>query len=81
MKNADQPINPDPMRSAEQTLINENPYEHPIGLTKREYFAGVAMQGLLSNSSMIEGHNNIEIEWIAKHAILQADELLKQLEK
>ncbi len=28
---------------------------HQLGLTKREYFAGLAMQGLLSNSEFIKG--------------------------
>lgn len=83
MKNADQPINPDPMRAAEQTLINENPHEHPTGLTKREYFAGLAMQGLLSSFTAKAAHGNwgTEIEGTISKAIKYADELLKQLEK
>lgn len=80
MKNADQPINPDPMRGAEQTYSNQNPYEHPTGLTKREYFVGLAMQGLLSNNLIVDGCEHDSMKWIAEHAILQADELLKQLE-
>jgi hypothetical protein len=51
------------------------------GLTKREYFAGLAMQGLLANQYSIDKHNEAEINWIAKHSIMQADELLKQLEQ
>lgn len=44
------------------------------GLTKREYFAGLAMQGLMSNSTIIV--NDIEN---IKQCVLIADELLKQL--
>lgn len=69
MKNSEQPINPVPEKS--------NCY----GLTKREYFAGLAMQGLLANNSIIDNHSSNEMEWISKHATCQADELLKQLEK
>jgi hypothetical protein len=50
---------------------------HFEGLTKREYFAGLAMQGLLAHSDLgIE-----EPEKIAEWSIKQSDELLKQLEK
>lgn len=56
-----------------------------MGLTKREYFAAMAMQGLLSNvtisnmsSSPSTGLNDhVKVEY----AIRMADELLKQLEK
>lgn len=48
------------------------------GLTKREYFAGLAMQGLLSNPSQIDFTN---FEWIAQHAVGYADELLLELSK
>ena len=47
------------------------------GLTKREYFAAMAMQGMLSNNKIIDTDN---WEWIAENAVKQADELLKQLE-
>jgi hypothetical protein len=44
------------------------------GLTKREYFAGLAMQGILAKDSCISD------KLCAEHAIVFADELLKQLE-
>ena len=69
MKNADQPIHP--------TVIhfrNDVPYQ-VHGLTKREYFAAMAMQGILANTNFIS-----ITDYAAKEAILQADELLKQLE-
>jgi hypothetical protein len=44
------------------------------GLTKREYFAGLAMQGILSGGS---ANGN---EWICVRSLKLADELIKQLE-
>jgi hypothetical protein len=52
-------------------------YVESKGLTKREYFAGLAMQGILSNHSLIDAD---DWEWVAKNAIKQADDLLTQLE-
>lgn len=47
------------------------------GLTKREYFAGLAMQGLLGS-----GRRYTDMpKQIAEAAVKQADELLKQLEE
>ena len=69
MKYAEQPINP-------TTSWNGCEEVSHFGLTKREYFAGLAMQGLLSNSERIgtaDRYAEISIEF--------ADELLKQLEK
>lgn len=53
-----------------------------IGLTKREYFAGLAMQslaGLERQSS--ESHSKDVASRVAIQAVFFADELLKQLEK
>lgn len=53
------------------------------GLTKREYFAAIAMQGLIIS----QGEKHIVNDWgvhgqiISENAIHIADELLKQLEK
>lgn len=47
------------------------------GLTKREYFAGLAMQGILAN----EGYNASMPDVLIEEAISQADELLKALEE
>ena len=51
------------------------------GLTKREYFAGLAMQGMISNMkpSSMNGIEEIPSN-IAKWSLHFADELLKQLE-
>lgn len=42
------------------------------GLTKREYFAAMAMQGLVGKDRTLE--------WIANRAVDISDELLKRLE-
>lgn len=55
---------------------NGNP-THPtaMGLSKREYFAAIAMQGLLACRYPISKED------IARESVSQADELLKALEK
>lgn len=58
---------------------------HQLGLTKREYFAGLAMQGLLTR--VPERDNNkvdlgiLESIRIVEESVLIADALLKELEK
>lgn len=55
------------------------------GLTKREYFAGLAMQGLLANNDGFyvdeTEKTTTGFENKAKFCVLMADELLKQLEQ
>lgn len=83
MKNAHQPVSPVIMSH------NENGYDgFKSGLTKRELFAAMAMQGLLSNphyiakleqnmkDHVITDMNNMCV----RESIDMADELLKQLE-
>lgn len=77
MKNSEQPAHPleafkDPNRGH-----GEPDRSHPayMGLTKREYFAGLAMQALLSNSDTCDS------EHLYENCVRNADELLKQLEK
>ena len=68
MKNGDKPINP---------LLDLNKNKSGLwGLTKREYFAGLAMQGLLSIPN-----TGISPKGFASRAIEMADEILKQLEE
>lgn len=52
-----------------QTFAND-------GLTKREYFAGLAMQGILAATS-----NSFSSKQVIEDAITCADTLLCQLEK
>lgn len=47
------------------------------GLTKREYFSAIALQGLLSNPSI----DFVEPEQLAHDAILYAAALIKELNK
>lgn len=49
---------------------------HATGLTKREYFAGLAMQGLLCNAS-----NYSQTDVLAVDALKFADALIAELEK
>jgi hypothetical protein len=66
------------------------PIQIKPGLTKREYFAAMAMQGLLSNPFYAQiqhdkvvspDNNDYKIEHVLTTRSLQiADELLKQLE-
>ena len=65
MKNGDKPINP---------LLDLNEDKSGLwGLTKREYFAGLAMQGLLAQGTWSSD------EVLCRSSIEAADELLKQL--
>lgn len=89
MKNADKPIYPQSenwQNDMEKHSAAPGKYGHPsfegIGLTKREYFAAMAMQGLLSLPTKGE-FNSVEqgIEAMVSFAVASADELLKQLEK
>lgn len=77
MDYADEPIYPDPMRGAEQSYSNQTPNDLPTGLSKKEYFAGLAMQGILAsnNSSLWD-----KPDTVAEKSIKYANELLKQLE-
>ena len=71
MKNGDQPINPtERLISGEGTL-------QTFGLTKREYFAALAMQGYMANK--YTPHQNPE--YIADYAVECAEALLAELEK
>ena len=57
-------------------LCNDN----ETGLTKREYYAGLAMQGLLSANAVYDGKTNNR-ESLSKDAIAFADALIKELNK
>jgi len=77
------------MKNSEESAFgygfaNEQSHQEVPGLTKREYFAGLAMQGLISNSGQVQiyaGNNPEPVPiYVAKTAIGLADELLRQLE-
>ena len=70
MKNADKPINP---------VLTQNP--SLIGLTKREYYAGLALQGIIAGrKDELYKIKDETIKIYVKLSIKSADELLKQLE-
>ncbi len=73
MKNSEQPINPMPYENRDGTI------QHDVyfGLTKREYFAAMAMQALISKGDYI----NYNSKTAADYAITYADELLRKFEK
>lgn len=61
---------------------SNNHYAHDVGLSKREYFAGLAMQGLAANSylleiSAIDENRGLKV---VKLAVDMADALLEALE-
>ena len=73
MNNADMPVHPT------QSLDRQGLPEYPMawGLTKREYFAAMAMQGLLASDTNF----NFGTSDAARLALDQADALLKELGK
>ena len=60
------------MENGKQPIL-DNQFEDNKGLTKREYFAGLAMQGL------VDRHINYEV--VAEYAVEYADALLKELDR
>lgn len=59
----------------------DNTALYPV-LTKREYFAALAMQGMISAIKTVRPSEAIETpKNVAGWAVMYADELLKQLEK
>ena len=57
------------------TQVDNNDFLE-FGLTKREHFAGLAMQGMLSDESVAGTAQDV-----AACAVMQADALLKELDK
>ena len=47
-------------------------------LTKREYFAGLAMQGILSKAGFSAAHNDLH-QYLAQESVKFADALLTEL--
>ena len=86
MKNADKPINPGTSIKINDTEFLEynlpNKERQYSGLTKREHYAGLAMQGLLALPDKgTFGSFDEAIEWMCEVSVKFADELLKQLEE
>jgi hypothetical protein len=51
------------------------------GLTKREYFAGLAMQGIIGNSKVIYAMTSAAKTETARFAVELADALIEELNK
>lgn len=71
MKNANMPINPT-LELNGQGLLEDTSY----GLTKREYFAAMALQGLCAHSGDYHAP-----EHLASDAVMFADAVLAELER
>ena len=94
MNNADKPIYPTLMQQVgdnefEPTNLHPKSQhrfvpEYSImtgGLSKKEYFSVLAMQGLISNPNIVRPkESDKEFKDFSERAIKYADELLKQLE-
>lgn len=66
-------VYPDPMRAAAQSHSNQEPWNLEAGLTKREYFASIAMQGFIATGQYRAGRE------IADEAVHCADMLIERL--
>ena len=75
MNNADMPAMP--IQFEYQESENTTQVELWRGLTKREHFAAMAMQGMLANDL----HCQYEDEKVARCAVSVADALLLELDK
>jgi hypothetical protein len=81
MKNSDMPAMPSKV-SVNRDSGDVQPYQFgnddfsTPGLTKREYFAGLALQGLLAS-----GPHDCDDHGVAHDALLFANSLLAELEK
>ena len=73
MNNSDMPANV----VTEEQWDRSSTAAPAIGLTKREHFAGLAMQGLLANND----YSGRLSQSLTKTSMLFADALLKELEK
>lgn len=86
MKNSDQPIVPALMQRVGSKAFRLNKEGDPpqfnypcTGLTKREYFAALAMQGILTSmDGTVELHDS-EIKTISIESVQCADALLEAL--
>lgn len=81
MKNANKPVYPVLNELEQRAFGFDVKSEH--GLTKREYFAAMAMQGLLANTIYHNPelkHKMVSSDALAECAVGYADHLLKALE-
>ena len=88
MNNANQPIHPSSIKESYDLMGHEMfRTVNNKDLTKREYFAGLFIQGILSAQTEMRANRNRndyfggEVESLVTEALNFTDELLKQLEK
>jgi len=85
--NPNEPINPCEVGFEDSKIIGERQVSNTTaqvnGLTKREYFAALAMQGILAGHyGYFEGNSDVSVpDEVAKYAIYNADALIKELNK
>ena len=74
-----------PAFSGDAFISDITGHKESVGLTKREYFAAFAMQGLLSSGSVmgiLSGNNGMAVpNLIAEYSVQYADALLAELDK
>ena len=75
MNNADKPAMPISVSSSTHGNICSSDFTYGEGLTKREHFAGLAMQALLAR------YGNENADDCASYAVEYANALLKELEQ
>lgn len=64
----------------EESGVPENRTRTQFGLSKREYFAAMAMQGLCANEQWYKNSNG-NPEWYSNKAVEIADALITELNK
>ena len=76
------------MENGERRAFPADVHTHTdLGLTKREYFAGLAMQGIMASLTEMQanGHSTLHFagldETLALEAVSIADAVLKELDK
>lgn len=79
MTNANDGINPETITiDTNGNVYKSSNYISNEGLTKREYFAAMAMQGLLSNEKVYRDSN---LPSVSELSVRQADALINELNK
>lgn len=78
MITGNEPAIPLPVTIGTSDDIIHSRYE---GLTIRQHFAAMAMQGLMANPNCIDGKGGGTIQWVVKGSVDFADALIIELNK
>jgi hypothetical protein len=82
MDNKNMPAMPQPIAANENEFLDTSEYNKDnAGLTKREHFAGLAMQGWLARCANAPQSVKLEPNDMAAVAVSMADALLVELDK